>query len=173
MSPVRLKLPSALATWWSARLPRERRVLAWGGGLLVPLVLVFGIALPGIERVHTLQDRIQAQDRQLVEMRSIREALRAGAAAKPVGDSPIPDAALAARLEASAAAELGGFRGSLRMTEEGLVLGIDSAPFDDLLGWLEKIQKRERLFAAEARLVAVAEPGRVGGRIRFAAGGAR
>ena len=149
MSPMRMKLPPALANWWAARLPRERRVLTWGAGLLVPLVLVFGIALPGIERVRALQDRVQAQDRQLAEMRSIREALRAGTAVKPVGDSPVPDAALAARLEASAAAELGGFRGSLRMTEEGLVLGIDSAPFDDLLGWLEKMQKRERLFAAE------------------------
>jgi general secretion pathway protein M len=177
-------LRESFAAWWRARAPRERSALAGGAAVLLPLLLVFGLALPATERIRRLEDRSSVLERQLSEMRAMQAAMKARGgmahAAEDAGATGPADAAgaaaLSARLESELAA-LPGFKGSARVAEGGVAGAIDitveSAPFDALVVWLERVQKRERLFVAEAKFTSLAEAGRVGGRIRLARGGAR
>lgn len=164
-------LRASLAAWWKARAPGERRTLALGALVLAPVLLVFGVVLPAKERIARLDARVLVLDRQLGEMRSMQAALKSAAPATLAAEGPDANAgALPARLDAELST-LPGFRGNARAEGEGIDLAIESAPFDALLVWLERTQKRERLFPAEVRLNALAEAGRVGGRIRLVRGG--
>jgi general secretion pathway protein M len=172
-------LSNTFAAWWRARPPRERRVLAGGAAVLLPLLIVFGVALPAAERVRKLEERAVVLDRQLSEMRAMQAAMKARGPVADTGPSSLvdsPAAGLPARLESELAA-LPGFKGSVRAAEGGNAGGVDitieSAPFDALVVWFERTQKRERLFVAEAKFSAVADVGRVGGRVRLTKGGAR
>ena len=163
-------LRASLAAWWKARAPGERRTLALGALVLAPVLLVFGIVLPAKERIARLDGRVLVLDRQLGEMRTMQAALKAASPATEGTDANA--GALPARLDAELST-LPGFRGNARAEGEGIDLAIESAPFDALLVWLERTQKRERLFPAEVRLNALPEAGRVGGRIRLVRGGSK
>jgi type II secretory pathway component PulM len=166
----------SLVAWWRARPLRERRVLGGGALVLLPLLIVFGIVLPAAERIGRLEARTVVLDRQLAEMRSMQAAMKAhGPAMDAVAVDAASAAGLPARLEAELAA-LPGFKGSARAADgsiAGVDIAIESAPFDALVVWLERTQKRERLFVVEAKFNPLPDVGRVGGRVRLARGGPR
>lgn len=176
--PLRLRPALAerlrpLGAWWAAREARERRALRWGGGLLVPVVLVFGLWLPLTERVHKLETRVVEARTQVAEMRGMHAWWRS----RPGSVSRAAVAVdLAARLEAELRTALPAFKGSVRSSDDGVELLVETVSFDALLPWLAQVARRDGLFAREVQLTALsagAAPGAglVGGRVRLQAAG--
>lgn len=161
-----------LNAWWLARDARERRTLRWAAGLLLPVILVFGLWLPLSERVRKLEARVADGRAQVAEMRGMQAWWRSRPGMGAHAALPVD---LAARLEGDLRAAQPAFKGSVRASEDGIELLLEAASFDALLPWLAQVARRDGLFPREVQLVAVTTPspaagaGLVAGRVRLQA----
>ena len=160
------RLAGRPAAWWAVRAARERRILAAGAIVVVPMLVVFGLVLPAGERIAKLEARSLTLARQLAELRDMQAWLTARSAPSDANALAGVNEA-AARLAVELAA-LPGVRANASAVDGGVEVSVEAAGFDLLLAWLDRVQKRERLFPAEVRLSALPEAGLVGGRLRLA-----
>lgn len=123
---------------WQARDARERRILSFGGALVL-LVLAWALVWLPLQRSREeLRQRIAADAVELEWMRQAAPAL-AGAASAPA-PGPRDERSLLARADAGAR-EAGLGSALLRVepvSESEVRMSFQSADFDALVGWLEQ-----------------------------------
>lgn len=150
---------SVVMDWIAARGPRERRFVLVGA-ITVALALV--ISLVALDRaVGQARAHLAQRERDLAWMRSVApELAAAGPASGTVSASP---GSLIAIVNRSArAAGLGkSLVSSAPSRLGGLEIRLDKAPFDALVGWLERLSEQHRVQVATATIHAAGSPGLV------------
>lgn len=136
---------SALRAWWTKLAPRERRVVAFGLGLLA-LALVWMLALrPALAVVRDTPARIAVLDEQLQQMQ--RMALEG----KELRGAPrLPPAQAQAALKV--ATDALGATGRLTLAGDRATLSLTNASGDQLRRWLVDARTNARARAVEAKL---------------------
>jgi len=153
--------------FWSARNARERWLLG-GGGLLVLVVLPYvAIWEPLVERRAYLQDRVAEQRQDLAWMRSAAEEIQArngeSASAEPVTDersllSLVDRAARDAGIDDQLSRAQPDGDGTLRVW-------MDRVPFDELMGWLDGLQRAAGVEVAALTVERTQDDGLVNARL--------
>ncbi|HZZ94351.1 MAG TPA: type II secretion system protein M [Usitatibacter sp.] len=136
---------------WRSRSPRERRVLAWGGGLVAALLFVALAWLP-LARTHArieaelpqLRASLAALERQADEVKRLRGIPVVASSATPAGSMPA----------------LPGAQVSIPAPGRVHVVAGDVA-FSALLDWLAAVQGAQGLHVESAHLEALPTSGRV------------
>ncbi len=164
------KLTGRLGAFWQERSARERRALAWGGSLLVLVLLwLLGVepALEGRERwrkdlpqLRADAAQVQALAQQLASTLPQQQATAGSAAASPTVDKATLEAGLVAQgLKAQ----------SLSVQDAGGVLlvrvNFDDVSFSALTEWLQQQQRALQLSVSEASVTARERLDRVDARL--------
>ncbi len=164
------KLTGRLGDFWQERSARERRTLAWGGSLLVLVLLwLLGVepALEGRERwrkdlpqLRADAAQVQALAQQLASTLPQQQATAGSAAASPTVDKATLEAGLVAQgLKAQ----------SLSVQDAGGVLlvrvNFDDVSFSALTEWLQQQQRALQLSVSEASVTARERLDRVDARL--------
>ena len=160
------KVNSRLGTFWQERSARERRVLGWGGSLLVLVLLwMLGVApaLEGRERWRKDLPQLRADAAQvqaLAQQLAAAPPRAAGSAASPTVDKATLESGLAAQgLKAQ----------SLSVQDAGGVLlvrvNFDDVSFSALTEWLQQQQRALQLSVSEASVTARERLDRVDARL--------
>jgi len=142
---------------WRSRSPRERRVLAWGTGI-VAAFLALALAWLPLERARARLEREVPQLRASVAAleRDAEEARRLRSMAPLQANAATPLSALAAgSVTVPAGARL------TVVDDRHLRLVAADASFQALLEWLSSVAPAQGLQVERAHLEALSEPGRV------------
>ena len=136
---------NAAQAWWASLAGRERRLLAWGGGLLL-LFLVWLLAVqPAVQTVRSApaqQDQVDMQLQQMQLLAAEAAALRA--------TPPVSAEQAAAALKA--ATERLGEQARLALQGERAVLTLDGVGSGALRDWLAEARSGARARPLEATL---------------------
>ncbi len=139
---------SALRQFWYGRTPRERRILAVGGGLLL-LVLVWLVlidpALQGREQWNKALPGLRAD---VAQMQALAQQAAAAPAAAPA--APMPDRA---ELERSLAGQ-GIKPQSLTVSDGQVRLTLSDVSFSALIEWLRQVQRDVQLVVTDGGVTA-------------------
>lgn len=153
---------SMLRTWWLAREPRERRVLAIGA---LAVLLMLGWALlykPLADSRRSLEQGNQRLAGDLVSMRADAARLRSGAIGDDAGRERAGRSLLA--LVDAGIRDIGLSAGLKRIEPAGdgrVRLRLEAVPFDPLAGWLETLAQRHGIVVAEMAATATEYVGQV------------
>jgi len=157
--PALSSVTQPLSSYWQARSPRERRVLAWGAGVLA-LMLVYALvwhpARQGVTRLESAMPRLRADmndmRRQSAEITTLRQT---------VSKARLDAAGARAALQASA-----GKRGIERAIERIDAMGSDrlrvvlsAVPFEPWVAWVDQLQREHQLVIEVARIDSIERPG--------------
>ena len=158
---------AGMSNLWQQRSARERRVLAWGGMLLVIVLLwllAIEPALDGRERWRKDLPQLRSEAAQVQalaqQLSSAPPRATASAAASPTVDKAMLESSLAAQgLKAQA----------LSVQDAGGVLlvrvNLDDASFSALTEWLQQQQRASQLSVSEASVTARERLDRVDARL--------
>ncbi len=163
------KLNGRLGAFWQERSARERRVLAWGGTLLVLVLLwLLGVepALEGRERwrkdlpqLRADAAQVQALSQQLASAPPRADGAGAGAASPTVDKATLESGLAAQGLKAQ----------SLSVQDAGGVLlvrvNFDDVSFSALTEWLQQQHRALQLSVSEASVTARERLDRVDARL--------
>ena len=160
------RMSGRLGAFWQERSARERRVLGWGSGLLVLVLLwMLGVepALEGRERWRKDLPQLRADAAQvqaLAQQLAAAPPRAAGSAASPTVDKATLESGLAAQgLKAQ----------SLSVQDAGGVLlvrvNFDDVSFSALTEWLQQQQRTLQLSVSEASVTARERLDRVDARL--------
>lgn len=150
-------LKNQFEQYWSAREPRERKVLT-GGAVFVGVALFYSLAIePAWSGRASLEKSIPAQRQQLAEMNALsvqynQLAPQLSQAVEPVTREMLESALATRGLKAQ----------SLSISDETVKLQLQSAGYANLMEWLAETQKSFRLVVDEAKITAQSEVGQVG-----------
>ena len=136
---------------------RERRVLA-AGAALAAVLFVLAVLLP-LERSVAAAHRTVARKRvELAWMRRVAPQLTAAGA-----PSAHPSLPLIVLIDQSArgAGLANALAGSTPHGADGLEVRLQRAPFDQMVGWLARLEEREGVVVEAARIEAAQGPGLV------------
>lgn len=144
-----------LNAWLAGMAERERRLVMWGAGAAVAL-LVFGLlVLPLYSAANGAEKRVERKRGDLAWMRSVADELRAAGPASESTQSLVVTVDQTAR-----AAGLGA---SLRDTQPsgtgGIRVRLESAPFDVIVSWLAELGQRHGLAVESATVDRGSQPG--------------
>ncbi len=150
---------TSLAAWYASREERERKVLLLGALALAVAVLVGIVFLD--HSVSQIRANLARRERDLAWMRSVAPELAAAgpaAASLPASQSSLivivdrdaHEAGLGAALTSSAPASGGGLR-----------VRLEHAPFDTLVGWLDRLADKHGIRVASAAISDAGAPGLV------------
>ncbi|NIR58905.1 MAG: type II secretion system protein M [Gammaproteobacteria bacterium] len=154
-------------SWWEGLAPRERRAVSAGVAAVLALLVYAGIWQPLAEANTRLRERVAEHQTVLAWMRAHAaevEALRERAGADASGPS---GGSLLGLVDSTA--KSAGLAGRLRRVEpEGdtaVRLWVEQAPFDDLVGWLGRLDAEHGLVVRRLTLRRDDAPGTVTGRL--------
>jgi general secretion pathway protein M len=149
---------------WTARSPRERRLLAWAGGAVILLLLAVFAWLP-LERARTrLSAEIPALRASVAEMRAQADEV------KVLRALPARAAAPLATLVASGTLTQGLAGARLTALDAKRVrLALDDASWTRLVEWLASVNAAHGLAVEEATIEALPLAGRVRAALVLAA----
>jgi general secretion pathway protein M len=152
MSPRRPLLPPAAKAWqaplrarWLAMAPRERRLVAIAGGLVVLAIVWLLLLQPAWRTVREAPPKLDQLDAQLQQMQRLAAEGRELRNAAPV---PVAQAAEALK----AATERLGERARLSVQGERAVLTVTGLNGEQLRGWLAEARAGARARPVEAQL---------------------
>ena len=140
----------SLRAFWSRRQPRERRILALGGALALPLILVFGILLPLQDARQRLDSTVAKERQRTANMRAMQTEIERLSAlpAKPSPTGP----QLVAAIEASARGYFASPAITATLEGETVKLSLGSMPFERLVGWLDLIRQSDHVTVRSASI---------------------
>ena len=149
---------TALGEFWSAREPREKRLLTIGGAVL-GLVIVYSLFWePAFEGRQNLREELPQQRAQLAQMqaeaRQAHELTSAAAGVAPTGDTlrqALVDSLAAhglANIEVTALGDSMQIRGK-------------NIAFADWIGWVDDMRKQNKVQISEANVKALEKDGQV------------
>ncbi|HYR00143.1 MAG TPA: type II secretion system protein GspM [Casimicrobiaceae bacterium] len=156
--PTLLRAPPPLASWWSAKSPGERRLVAGTAALAVALVGWLLVWQPLVRDIAALRTANARGAVALAETRRMADDL-AGLARTTAPAAPGDPRADFERVVAQR-----GLRAALAQQEwkEGrLNVAFNAVAFDALVGTLEALQREARLRVVSATIAARVEPGAV------------
>jgi general secretion pathway protein M len=149
----------ALVSWFRAQSPRDQRI-AMIGGVVVLLIVIFGIFLPLDSSVSRAHARVQRKTSDLAWMRAAAPQLAAAGAAIP---APTSQRSLIVVIDTSARES--GLGSSLHSSEPSgpgsLRIRLDKAPFDTLVTWLAHLSQQNGIHVESATIDAAGPPGLV------------
>jgi general secretion pathway protein M len=151
--------------YWQTLQPRERRILALGGLVLLAAMLFLLVIEPALEQRSQTRERLADARAELAWMqthapevaaRQEREP-RTGPRSRDSGDGR----SLIAHVDASArAAGLGEQLDRVRPTEDGVAIVFEAVPFGDLMRWLGELETDAGIVPTRIALERGARPGR-------------
>ena len=152
-------MKSDLTRYWQNLLPRERWIIAGGGGVLVVALLYAYLWLPLHQQRQKLQEILPRMRVQAAQLQAARdEVLRLKAQVGTGARSSLP---LQQELNASATAQ-GLTLLKVDMTgENSAMLVLESVAFDDWLRWLHLLQTQKGLHLVTGEMTRSAQLGRV------------
>jgi type II secretory pathway component PulM len=148
-----------MMSWWSARAPREKLLLALAGLLAAAALLIQGVLVPSFDARDAARQRSEEAARTLVRLDRLQQS---GAAYAPA-TSPLAPADAAARA-AQAAGELGL---TLRPGTDPLRFAFDPAEPTVVFSWIDRVEAESGLSLQSAEL-ASAGAGQVAATLVFA-----
>lgn len=151
---------SALTDWVASRDARERKFL-FVGALALALALAVGLVM--LDRsVSRAEAHLSRRERDLAWMRSVAPQL---AAAGPPSSGPASGSGSSIIVIVNRSAHELGLGTALVSSEPssqgGLRVHLQKAPFDRLVGWLERLSERHHVQVASATINGAGVPGRV------------
>ncbi len=148
-----------LLIWFRAQSPRDQRVAAAAGVVLL-LMVIIGIFLPLDSSVARATARVQRKESDLAWMRSVAPQLAAAGAAVT---APTSQRSLIAVIDSSARESgLGSALSSSEPAGPGaLRVRLDKAPFDTLVSWLAKLSQQNGIRVDSGNIDAAGPPGLV------------
>lgn len=163
-TPAVIRTPDALRRFWSARLPRERRILAAGAVLLILLALWLLLVEPAAEARARWQKTLPDLRSQLAQMQAI---------SSEVANLPAPAASNAAGANAGELSrasverslkDLGLTAQTLSVNDGSVAASFTDVSFAALAEWLRQTQLSAQVLVTEATVKARDLPGRVDAR---------
>jgi general secretion pathway protein M len=152
MNRARLALPPQLSAWqgallarWQAFAPRERRLVAVGGGVLMLFLAWLLFVQPALRTVREAPARIDQLDAQLQHMQRLAAEGR-----ELRNTAPMPAAQAAIVLKAST--ERLGERARLSVQGDRAVLTLNGVSGEQLRSWLAEARSGARARPVEAQL---------------------
>lgn len=152
MTPRRSLLPPSATAWqaplrarWLAMAPRERRMVAIAGGLVVLAIVWLLLLQPAWRTVREAPPKLDQLDAQLQQMQRLAAEGRELRNAAPV---PVAQAAEALK----AATDRLGERARLSVQGERAVLTVTGLTGEQLRGWLAEARAGARARPVEAQL---------------------
>ena len=148
----------ALGEFWSAREPREKRLLTIGGIVLGVAIAYSVLWAPAFEGRAKLRDELPQLRAQLAQMQSeAREAHELSVAA--AGVPPTGDALHQALTDSLAAHGLQ----NVQVTSLGdsLQIHAKNVSFGDWIGWVDDARKQNKVQVSEANVTALDKVGQV------------
>ncbi|MDB5798664.1 MAG: type secretion system protein [Paucimonas sp.] len=147
-------LTAPVRDFWSAREPRERKLLAWGLAALLLAALYLLLIDPALTGRAQLRKDLPALRQQVTQMQSMaRELEKAPAAADAAQAAPATRESLEASL-----APAGLKAQSITVTGEIIRIQMNGVSFAALVGWLEQAAKNSGITVVESSIVAQTQP---------------
>jgi general secretion pathway protein M len=151
--------------WWLGLSQRDRRILLLGGLLLIVILPYALIWLPLNDRAERLAEAVQAQRADVAWMQQAARQL--GAA--PASASADPDTNQSLLSVIDRTVREGALTGTVRRVQpEGastVRVWLEEAPFDDLMGWLGRLESTHGIRVTSLVVDRQAAPGRVNARL--------
>lgn len=144
-------LTQALATYWSARKPRERSLIALGLAAIALALLYLLLIEPALEGREQLRKSLPTLRQQVTQMQSMAREIRADSANAVTGAADVPPVTRES-LE-SALASAGLKAESVSVTGEFIRLQINGVSFAALVGWLDQAGKTLGISVVETSIV--------------------
>ena len=158
-----------MRAWWDSLQARERRTLLLGAVALAAMLVFFLVWRPLHQRVDSLQARVAEQRDTLGWMRDAAAEVLAYRGRSPAASRASGLGGEALYSLADRTAREAGLAGALQRVEpagEGRVrVTLEQAAFDDLLGWLQRLERDFSIAADPVSLRRVDAPGRVSGQV--------
>ncbi|MGH8262201.1 MAG: type II secretion system protein GspM [Steroidobacteraceae bacterium] len=158
-----------IADWYSSLAERERRLVLWGGGAAIMLVLGLGILWPLHSAVKAAERQVNQQTTDLAWMRAhALEVRAAGAGRAGANDSLVVIIDRTAR-------ELGlgeTIKSTTPTTANGMRVELAAVPFDLVAGWLARLQEQFGVTVVTATVESSGGPGLVNASLELTRGGA-
>ena len=147
-----------LQDYWSARNPRERRLIAIALWTVVLAVLYLLLLEPAINGRAQLTKELPALRQQVLQMQSMARELKAAPAAAASESAAQP----VTRESMEAALGRAGLKAqSISVSGEFIRLQLNDVSFASLVGWLDEAGKTLRISVVEASIVAQPQSDRV------------
>jgi len=151
--------------YWQTLQPRERRILALGGLVLLAATLFLLVIEPALEQRSQARERLADARAELAWMQAHAPEVAARQEREPGTDPRSRGSgdgrSLIAHVDASArAAGLGERLARVRPTEDGVAVVLEGAPFGELMRWLGELETDAGILASRIVLERGARPGR-------------
>ena len=138
----------AAASFWDARTPRERRILAVGGGLLLLVLCWLLLIEPALQGREQWKKALPALRADYAQMQSLSQ--QAASAPAPSAAAPAPDRAAIER----GLADHGMKAQSLNVSEDGVRVTLTDVSFSALTDWMQQVQRDAQLVVDVAGITA-------------------
>lgn len=147
--------------YWANLQPRERHTLL-GGGIVLALILVYALVVdPFQQALAGLQQSVATQEETLAWMRQASAEIKRLRAATP-GARRVSGQSLMSLIDASARSTgLSGAIKQIRPEGQGVKVRLEEVAFDDMLRWLDQLQRNHGVSLGSLVMERLAQPGRV------------
>jgi general secretion pathway protein M len=149
-------IKAALTEWFEARAPREKRLIAVGGALLVVALIYNVLWAPAWDGRAKIAAEVPELEAQLADVRSQADEARRlkGAVAMGTTSGLALRDALAASL-----AQAGISDPQLTVQGKGVQVDAKNAPFGAWMAWLDGVRHANHLRVVDAHATGTAQPG--------------
>ncbi|MBS0447283.1 MAG: type II secretion system protein M [Proteobacteria bacterium] len=144
-SPALASLRAQAATWWQARAPRERQLVAVAGIVIVVFICWSLLVRPALKVAQTAPAQIDALDAQLDQMKRVAAQSTGLRATPPVSPTQAGQAL-------KAATEHLGDKAKLLLQGDRATLTLSGVSGDALRGWLNEARSAARARPIDAQL---------------------
>jgi len=156
--------------YWANLQPRERHTLL-GGGIVLALILVYALVVdPFQQALAGLQQSVATQEETLAWMRQASAEIKQLRAATP-GARSVSGQSLMSLIDASARSTgLSGAIKQIRPEGQGVKVRLEEVVFDDMLRWLDQLQRNHGVSLGSLVMERLAQPGRVNASVSLEGG---
>jgi general secretion pathway protein M len=156
--------------YWANLQPRERHTLL-GGGIVLALVLIYALVVdPFQQALAGLQQSVASQEETLAWMRQASAEIKRLRAAAP-GARSVSGQSLMSLIDASARSTgLSGAIKQIRPEGQGVKVRLEEVAFDDMLRWLDQLQRNHGVGLGSLVMERLAQPGRVNASVTLEGG---
>ncbi|MDO8301225.1 type II secretion system protein GspM [Lacisediminimonas sp.] len=145
-----------LADYWSARNPRERKMIAAAAAAIVLALLYLLLIEPAISGREQLRKNLPALRQQVAQMQSMAREIQA---APPASAASAPLAAPVTRESLEAGLAGAGLKAqTISVSGEFVRLQLNGVSFAALVGWLDQAGKSLGMSVVETSIVAQTQP---------------
>lgn len=150
-----------LKDWFYALKPRERLIVAVGGGLVLVTAIFIGLS-PLYKGLHDRSERVARKQGDLAWMRSVAGEMQVLGANQPIGSAPAGESLVVLIDRSARECGLGtSLTGQTPNGDTGIRVRLESAAFDVLVECLGKLQQAYSVRIESATIDRTGSPGLV------------